>query len=120
MRKHDNNNQENSRKDLESILANERENLLKELDDILNNELNEKGRLLVRAKRIEREFAQTLIEIRKDKGLTQSDIAKKTGLTQQAVSKLEQCNRMPTLPNLIRYLLGLDIDLNEVFRQHTC
>ena len=120
MRKHDNNNQEHIKKDLESILADERQKLLKELEDILNNELSGKDELLIKAKRIEREFTQTLVEIRKDKGLTQNDIAKKTGLTQQAVSKLEHCNRTPTLPSLIRYLLGLDIDLNEVFRQYTC
>lgn len=93
---------------------------LNELQFIFDNELDEESKLLVRAKRIEREFTKTLIDIRKAKGLTQNDVAIKTGLTQQAVSMIEQCDRKPTLLNLIRYLLGLDIDLNKLFRQHTC
>lgn len=102
--------------DISQPIKYNKEEALKELQFIFENELSEESKLLVRAKKIEREFTKNLIQLRKEKGLTQKDIAEKTGLTQQAVSKLEQCNRKPTLPNLIRYLLGLDIDINELFR----
>lgn len=85
------------------------------LKNIIENELSEEDKLLFKIKRIERDFVKNLIALRKEKGLTQVDIAKRTGLTQQAVSTLEKCDRKPTLPNLIRYLLGLDIDINKIF-----
>lgn len=85
-----------------------------ELQNIIGN-LNEEEMLLFKIKTIELEFAKNLIRLRKEKGFTQSDMAKRTGLTQQAISTLEKCDRKPTLPNLIRYLLGLDIDINRIF-----
>lgn len=95
----------------------DQEAMLKELQDIFDNEFSQESKLLIEAKRIEREFTKNLIALRKEKGLTQTDIAKKTGLTQQAVSKLEKCSKKPTLPSLIIYLLGLDINLNELLRR---
>lgn len=88
---------------------------LDETQNIIQNELTEEEKLLFKVRSIEREFAQHLIKLRKENGLTQADMAKRTGLTQQAISTLEKCDRKPTLPNLIRYLLGLDIDINKIF-----
>lgn len=85
-----------------------------ELQNIMGN-LNEEERLILKIKTTELEFAKNLIRLRKEKGFTQADMAKRTGLTQQAISTLEKCDRKPTLPNLIRYLLGLDIDINKIF-----
>ena len=72
-------------------------------------------KILLEAKEIEREFIIKLINVRKEKGITQKELAKKTGLTQQVISTIEQCGRRPTLTNLIRYLIGLDLDINKIF-----
>lgn len=79
--------------------------------ELLSNE----EKILLEAKEIEREFIIKLISVRKDKGITQKELARKTGLTQQVISTIEQCGRRPTLTNLIRYLIGLDLDINKIF-----
>lgn len=84
------------------------------LASVIDN-FDDEEKLLLKIQRTEIEFAKNLIKLRKEKGLTQVDMAKRTGLTQQAISTLEKCDRKPTLPNLIKYLIGLDIDINKLF-----
>ena len=55
-----------------------------------------------------------LVRLRKEQKLTQKELAKRTGLTQQVISNVEKMDRKPTLPNLIRYLLGLGININDL------
>ena len=86
------------------------ESLMSAVESLSNEE-----KILLEAKEIEREFIIKLINVRKEKGITQKELAKKTGLTQQVISKIEQCRRRPTLTNLIRYLIGLDLDINKIF-----
>lgn len=86
------------------------ESLMSAVESLSNEE-----KILLEAKEIEREFIIKLISVRKDKGMTQKELAKKTGLTQQVISTIEQCGRRPTLTNLIRYLIGLDLDINKIF-----
>ena len=86
------------------------ESLMSAVDSLSNEE-----KILLEAKEIEREFIIKLISVRRDKGITQKELAKKTGLTQQVISTIEQCGRRPTLTNLIRYLMGLDLDINKIF-----
>jgi len=86
----------------------------KELTTVIDN-FDDEEKLLLKIQRTEIEFAKNLIKLRKEKGLTQVEMAKRTGLTQQAVSTLEKCDRKPTLPNLIKYLIGLDLDINKLF-----
>ncbi len=86
------------------------ESLMKAVESLSNEE-----KILLEAKEIEREFIIKLINVRKEKGITQKELAKKTGLTQQVISTIEQCGRRPTLTNLIRYLMGLDLDINKIF-----
>lgn len=86
------------------------ESLMSAVESLSNEE-----KILLEAKEIEREFIIKLISVRKDKGMTQKELAKKTGLTQQVISTIEQCGRRPTLTNLIRYLKGLDLDINKIF-----
>ena len=86
------------------------ESLMKAVESLSNEE-----KILLEAKEIEREFIIKLINVRKEKGITQKELAKKTGLTQQVISTIEQCGRRPTLTNLIRYLIGLDLDINKIF-----
>ena len=86
------------------------ESLMKAVESLSNEE-----KILLEAKEIERAFIIKLISVRKEKGITQKELAKKTGLTQQVISTIEQCGRRPTLTNLIRYLMGLDLDINKNF-----
>ena len=86
------------------------ESLMSAVESLSNEE-----KILLEAKEIEREFIIKLINVRKEKGITQKEVAKKTGLTQQVISTIEQCGRRPTLTNLIRYLIGLDLDINKIF-----
>lgn len=87
------------------------ESLMSAVESLSNEE-----KTLLEAKEVEREFIIKLISVRKDKGITQKELAKKTGLTQQVISTIEQCGRRPTLTNLIRYLMGLDLDINKIFK----
>ena len=86
------------------------ESLMKAVESLSNEE-----KILLEAKEIERAFIIKLISVRKEKGITQKELAKKTGLTQQVISTIEQCGRRPTLTNLIRYLMGLDLDIYKIF-----
>ena len=86
------------------------ESLMSAVESLSNEE-----KILLEAKEIERAFIIKLISVRKEKGITQKELAKKTGLTQQVISTIEQCGRRPTLTNLIRYLIGLDLDINKIF-----
>lgn len=79
------------------------------------NKLEGEDKLYFDALEIERKFILNLIEVRKEMGLTQSELAKKTGLSQQVVSSIEKCGRRPTLLNLVRYTVGLGLDLNQIF-----
>lgn len=85
------------------------ESLMSAVESLSNEE-----KILLEAKEIEREFIIKLINVRKEKGITQKELAKKTGLTQQVISTIEQCGRRPTLTNLIRYLIGLDLSLIHI------
>ena len=45
-------------------------------------------------------FADKLIQLRKAKGLSQEDLADSLGVSRQAISRWEQGNTFPDLPNL--------------------
>lgn len=83
----------------------------KSLEEIL---ITKEEKMLLAAQKIEKDFLKNLVELRKEKKITQDEMVKKTGLSQQQISKLENGTREPTLLTLIRYLLGLDIDINEL------
>ena len=86
---------------------------IKELEEDINN-FDEYESKLFEAKQIEREFIMGLIRLRKEQKITQKELAKRTGLTQQVIPNVEKMDRKPTLPNLIRYLLGLGININDL------
>lgn len=89
------------------------------LDEIVNliENFDQEEKILYREKSIEMRFIKNLVLERKKQGLSQRDLAYKSGLTQQAISSLEKCDRKPTLTNLIKYLLGLGIDINILFEK---
>lgn len=67
---------------------------------------------------IEKQFIDNLVKIRKAKGLSQRELASITGLTQQSISSIERKDRVPTLTNLIKYLKGLNIDINDMLKNY--
>lgn len=53
-------------------------------------------------------------ELRKAKGLTQSELAEKLGVTQQAVAKWEARTAMPSLANLLEMAKVLECSVDEL------
>lgn len=89
--------------------------LLNDLQQMIDN-LNNKERFDCKCKEAEMNFIKNLVQFRKDKGISQRDLANLTGLTQQAICSLEKLDRKPTLLNLIKYLSGLGLDINKIFK----
>ena len=96
------------------IKTNRKQLTMEELD-LVFNEFTPEQKRICREEEIQMTFIKNLIKARKDKGLSQQNLADITGLTQQVISAFEQCDRKPTLPNLIKYLLGIGIDINKLF-----
>ena len=55
---------------------------------------------------------QKATKIRKAHNISQEDIAEKTGFTQQSVSRIEKVSHTPTLRSFIKYLEGMDLELD--------
>lgn len=56
----------------------------------------------------------TLIEQRKDKGMTQTDLAKASDLTQSVIARLESKKAIPQLDTLLKVVNALDCTLQIV------
>lgn len=56
----------------------------------------------------------TLIEQRKDKGMTQTDLAKASDLTQSVIARLENKKAIPQLDTLLKVVNALDCTLQIV------
>lgn len=66
-------------------------------------------------KKQEEELINKLIEIRKQKNITQKELQEKTGMSQQAISRLEINKEItPTLKSLIKYAEALNCKLIPV------
>lgn len=63
----------------------------------------------------ERDITETLIQARKDAGLTQSELSKRTGISQADISRLENGSRNPSLNLLNRIANALDASLHIEF-----
>jgi len=61
-------------------------------------------------------FSENLLQLRKEKGLSQVDLAKKTGFKQQAISRIEKRENSPTLKTLCVITDVLDVDIKLVPR----
>lgn len=87
------------------------------LEDIfkITDSFDAEEKRLYEQRKIEHKFIRNLVNERKKRGITQKELAAKSGLSQQAISMLEHYDRKPTLPNLIKYLTGLGIDINSIF-----
>lgn len=56
----------------------------------------------------------TLIEQRKDRGMTQTDLAKASDLTQSVIARLESKKAIPQLDTLLKVVNALDCTLQIV------
>ncbi len=67
-------------------------------------------------------FSETLIDLRKEKNLSQQQLARATGLSQSAIAKLEKGRNEATASTLLRLsrFFGVSVDemLNEVDLPH--
>ncbi len=54
-------------------------------------------------------FAERLKEVRKEKGLSQTQLAKATGLSQPAIAKWENGERNPTIYNIYTLCVYLKV-----------
>ena len=61
-------------------------------------------------------FADLLYELRKEKGLTQSELAEKLGITNKAVSKWETGEAMPDTAQLLPLAEILGVSVDELLR----
>lgn len=57
-----------------------------------------------------------LVEMRKEKGITQHDIAESTGMMAPNIARIEGCKSIPTLNVLIKYadVLGQELEIRLV------
>lgn len=60
------------------------------------------------------EIANKLLQLRKEKGLSQEQLAQKLGISRQAVSKWERAEASPDTDNLIELAKLYDISLDEL------
>ena len=65
---------------------------------------------------IRRELGVRMRQLRKERGLTQSDLEDRSGLNEKYYSEIERGLRNVTLSNLQKIATGLEITLAELFR----
>ena len=64
--------------------------------------------------RIEKELIETMVRIREEKNLTQSELAKICGVKQPVIARLEKAVHSPQLDSLLRVLVPLGYSLQIV------
>ena len=57
-------------------------------------------------------FLHTLVDLRKQSGLTQKDVAERIGVTQPTVAEFEHYDANPRLDTILRYALAVNACLN--------
>jgi DNA-binding XRE family transcriptional regulator len=65
----------------------------------------------------EYELIRKVVNVRKERNLTQQELAEKVGVKQQVISRLEREKHIPTLTGFIKILNGLDLELSVVEKQ---
>ena len=64
--------------------------------------------------RIEKELIETMVRIREEKDLTQSELAKICGVKQPVIARLEKAVHSPQLDSLLRVLVPMGYSLQIV------
>lgn len=67
---------------------------------------------MIEVERVQQKLIEALVNARKNSKITQKEIADKTGMSQQAVDRMEKYGYNPTVKNLIKYLMALNVDAN--------
>jgi transcriptional regulator with XRE-family HTH domain len=62
------------------------------------------------------QISNRLKEIRKDKNITLQELAEKAGITKSMLSQVENSRTIPSLNVLFNLIKGLEIDLNDFFK----
>lgn len=62
------------------------------------------------------EIIATAMDLRIKKGITQTELAQKSGLSSSMISKIESQHSVSTLKNFLKYIRGLDLDWEFVYR----
>lgn len=81
----------------------------------LTRDDSEENKFLIECEQIELRLIKNLIELRTSKQITQEELSRRSGLAQQAISRIETYGNKPNLKNLIKYLLALNVDINDIF-----
>ncbi|MCL2571663.1 MAG: helix-turn-helix domain-containing protein [Defluviitaleaceae bacterium] len=68
--------------------------------------------------RMEYAVLGSLVKIRKERGLSQTELAEKSGNKQQVISRLERKENSPTLKTVCSVLNALDYEIQLVPRRH--
>lgn len=61
-------------------------------------------------------LGRRIAELRRQHGFTQEALAAKTGLDRVAIAYIETGKRTPRASSLYKIAVGLDIDINELFK----
>jgi len=61
-------------------------------------------------------LGQRIREIRKERGMSQTELAEKAGISLITISRIERGERDPHLTTLLRIARGLDVRLSELLR----
>jgi transcriptional regulator with XRE-family HTH domain len=65
---------------------------------------------------ISQAFAQVLLRVRKEKGLTHEVLAERAGLHPTTVSLLERAKRQPSIETIFMLAHGLGVDAEVIIR----
>lgn len=77
---------------------------------------NERDRFTYKTIDITNNLIDNLSKYRKLQNMTQKELSKITGISTGTISKIENGDSIPTTVTLVKYLLGLGVDINDIFR----
>lgn len=77
--------------------------------------MQDKEMYLLEISDMQYKLIKNLQKRRLEQRMSQKDIANITGLSQQAISRIETFQYSPSLPNLLKYMNALNLDINSLF-----
>lgn len=63
------------------------------------------------------EMIATAMAFRIEMGMTQNELATRSGITSSMISKIESGNSVPTIKTFLKYMRGLGLDWEFVYRK---
>lgn len=61
-------------------------------------------------------LSKRIVQIRKEKSITQEQLAASTGLDRVAIANIETGKRRPTVTTVYRISIGLSVSIEELFK----